>query len=133
MDIFLQLFDTFSVLGSWIIAGIIFIITKIRKHIKQKKAEKISNALDENKETQKKKEEDLKGMAVFLCDKCSKQTEVKNGKHISVNGKEYDVCESCASELSVLTQAVETAAAEYASASEKLREAREALNKKFGG
>lgn len=79
-------------LATWVL----LLITYIRKTIKETKNKAADSVMKINKEVQKKKEEELKDMAVFLCDKCGAQTQVADAKTY----KEFDVCPSCLEKLS---------------------------------
>lgn len=70
---------------------LVMLIGQIRKRIAETKQNVDIAKLAINKENQKEKEEELKAMAKFLCDKCGKETEVKDAKQ----WRGYDVCPTC--------------------------------------
>ncbi len=79
-----------------LVTWILLLIAQVRKIVKKTKNKAEDAVIKINKEVQKKKEEELKDMAVFLCDKCGAQTQVADAKTY----KEFDVCPSCLEKLS---------------------------------
>lgn len=96
------------------------LINRVRLKIKETKKEKQDDQLVKNKNDQIKKEEELKKMAKFLCDKCGKETDVKD----AVQYKDFSVCKQCAetlqgraAEIDQLRQTIES----YEATLDKLR------------
>lgn len=123
-------FKIVSVL-SWLAAILILFKNKVRKTAAEKAAEKEDKKILKNKENQLEKEEELKDMAQFLCDRCGAPVAVSEGKAIACKkGSEWvnmDVCAECYEYLKKRNAEIARIRAEYDAALEQVAQCKKEL------
>lgn len=122
-DIFEMVMRIMNLFGI-IVAVIFFIKTKIVFEVKQRKNEKQNQIIATNKENQKEKEEELKPMAIGLCDKCGIEVPVREFVFVD----DFDLCEKCAEIVTKNKEELMKAENEFIIAKEKLERARSRYN-----
>lgn len=117
----LKTIETIYTIVGWALAAIVFVVAQFRNKKIKREIEKISTELEKNK-TEQSGEENK--MAKFLCDKCGKEIEVKDAKHIEINGDTFDICEDCEKKIIPLLQKEKEAAEALEKAKKELAEAK---------
>lgn len=132
METFQQVVDIlFKVVsfGGWVIGGIALFKSRKKLHKVEEVKDKTVEEMAANQKEQQKKEEEIKEMAKFLCDKCGAETAVKDGQHVIIDDKEFDVCAACALDIEAHAAAINEAREAVSAAEKSLADARERLEK----
>lgn len=110
----------------WIAAFFVLIKSRITTKTAKKVLDKEYTEALKNKGEQLAHEEELKPMAKFLCDKCGKETKVKDSQTFTPEGAStsLDLCPECYEFMTARAKAYEEAQAEYNAAVVALERAR---------
>lgn len=110
-----------------------FLKAKVEKKRIERTANKEDIEIQKNAEKQREKEEELKTMAKFLCDRCGAECDVTDAKRYESDDMKADVCEACFNTLKERDEKIVNAKANVEAAEMALREAKEELLRLTGG
>ena len=109
----------------WLISLIILFCARARLKRIEKGTKKTEAEMIENKENQTEKEKELKTMGKFLCDRCGRETEVRDARVY----KQFDLCATCADEITAAENEYKRAEATAQEAERRAQEARDKIER----